>query len=36
VEDVLRYESVFGQKRPEIIEALEMAVEAKKETVVTA
>jgi hypothetical protein len=36
VEDVLRYETVFGPKRPEVIEALEQAVEVKREQVVHA
>jgi hypothetical protein len=36
VEQVLYYERVFGPKRPDVIEALEEAVEVKKEMVVTA
>lgn len=36
VEQVLYYERIFGQKRPEIIAALEEAVEVKQEMVVSA
>lgn len=36
VEDVLRYEVVFGRNRPDIVAKLEAAVEVKKELTVTA
>jgi hypothetical protein len=36
LEVVLAYESIFGQKRPEIIEALQMGIEVGKEEIITA